>query len=215
MSAQKYCSILKSNIEKQFNMLSNKYNITRKDKELFMTTFNSNIPMRKKTILTYEQKCKARKQDGTQCSRRHKLNKSFCGKHINNQKYGIFQLKGTPTSASIQKNQENDEKAEHPVNLVNDIKTNTNSAITLTKSTKPTNPTKSTTKGKRGRKPKQKKEKIPEFVTLRSVQIKNKYYYIDKFNILYNPEPINGQYEIIGKLKDIMNTEIYYTTSLS
>ena len=41
------------------------------------------------------------------------------------------------------------------------------------------------------------------------------YYYIDKFNILYNPEPVNGQYEIIGKLKDLENTEIYYATSLS
>ena len=217
MSAQKYCSILKSNIEKQFNILSNKYNITGKDKELFMTSFNSNIPMRKKTILIYEQKCKARKQDGTQCSRRHKLNESFCGKHITNQKYGIFQLKVTPTYASTQKKLEMEEKVEPPVNPVNiDIKTkttvSTNSTTTLTKVTKST---KSTTKGKRGRKPKPKKEKILEFVTLRSVQIKNKYYYLDKCNILYNPEPINGQYEIIGKLKDIMNTEIYYTTSLS
>ena len=71
------------------------------------------------------------------------------------------------------------------------------------------------TKGKRGRKPNPKKDKTQEFLTLKSVQIQNNYYYIDKFNILYNPEPINGQYEIIGKLKDRMDTEIYYTTSLT
>ena len=48
---------------------------------------------------------------------------------------------------------------------------------------------------------------------LKSVQIENNYYYIDKYNVLYNPEPINGQYEIIGRLRDNMK-DIYYTTSL-
>ena len=169
--------------------------------------------MRKKTILTYEQKCKARKQDGNQCSRRHKPNELFCGKHIKNQKYGIFQLKGTSTSITNQKNTKRDEEVESSI-----VPTNTDEKNEKTvKSIKSVKSVKSVklTKRKRGRKPNPKKEKVPEFLTLKSVQIKDKYYYIDKFHILYNPEPVNGQYEIIGKLKELENTEIYYTTSLS
>lgn len=192
MSAKKICT-LKTNIGKTFDILSKKYKITEKDKCIFMNSFNSNIPMRKKTILTHEQKCKARKQDGNQCSRRYKYNELFCGKHIKNQKYGIFQLKGTSTSITKQKTTKRDEKEDSSVIPVNA----------------------KSTKGKRGRKPSPKKDKPLEFLTLKSVQIQNNYYYIDKFNILYNPEPINGQYEIIGKLKDLVNTEIYYATSLT
>ena len=199
MSAKKICK-LKTNIKKTFDILSKKYKITEKDKYIFMNSFDSNIPMRKKTILTYEQKCKARKQDGNQCSRRHKPNESFCGKHIKNQKYGIYQLKGTSTSITKQKNTES-----------SIVPTNMGEIPNPQISVKSAN----LTKGKRGRKPNPKKEKIPEFLTLKSVQIKDKYYYIDKFHILYNPEPVNGQYEIIGKLKDLTNTEIYYATSLS
>lgn len=219
MSAKNICT-LKTNIKKNFDILSQKYNITEEDKYIFMNSFNSNIPMRKKTILTYEQKCKARKQDGNQCSRRHKPNELFCGKHIKHQKYGIFQLKGTSTSITKQKNTES-----------SIVPTNTNGTPKLekpqisaksaksVKSAKSAKSAKSVklTKGKRGRKPNPnpKKEKVPEFLTLKSVQIKDKYYYIDKFHILYNPEPVNGQYEIIGKLKDLENIGIYYATSLS
>ena len=211
MSAKNFCT-LKSNIERNFDILTKKYKISEKDKCIFMNLFNSNIPMRKKTILTYEQKCKARKQDGQQCSRRHKPNELFCGKHIRNQKYGIYQLKGTST----QKNRDITQTVDTSVISTDiDVKSKTSktskSKSKLEKTIKSTN----LTKGKRGRKPNPKKEKVQEFLTLRSVQIQDKYYYIDKFNVLYNPEPINGQYEIIGKLKDLSDTEIYYTTSLS
>ena len=204
MSAKKIFT-LKTNIEKTFDILSQKYKITEKDKCIFMNSFNSNIPMRKKTILTYDQKCKARKQDGTQCSRRHKPNELFCGKHIKNQKYGIFQLKGTSSSITKQKTTKRDEKEDSVIPVNTGVKAKSAKSATSAKSAK----------GKRGRKPNPKKEKPQEFLTLKSVQIQNNYYYIDKFNILYNPEPINGQYEIIGKLKDRMDTEIYYTTSLT
>ena len=64
-------------------------------------------------------------------------------------------------------------------------------------------------------KTKPKKEIAPSnIITLKSVEIKNKHYYIDKFNVLYDPEPINGLYKIIGKLKNEVDDEIYYVTSL-
>jgi len=231
MSAKKIFT-LKTNIEKTFDILSQKYKITEKDKCIFMNSFNSNIPMRKKTILTYDQKCKARKQDGTQCSRRHKPNELFCGKHIKNQKYGIFQLKGTSSSITKQKTTKRDEKEDSVIPVNTGVKAKSAKSATSAKSAKSATSAKSaksatsaksaksatsakSAKGKRGRKPNPKKEKPQEFLTLKSVQIQNNYYYIDKFNILYNPEPINGQYEIIGKLKDRMDTEIYYTTSLT
>ena len=205
MSAKKYDSVLKNTLKRQFEILSEKYNITGKDKDDFLSSFKCKKSIRKKTILTYEQKCKARKQDGTQCSRRHKPNEKFCGKHIHKQKYGIYQLKGTVNTNTKNLNMENMKNMkniEHYMKSVNDT------------SKQDKTPTRKT--GKRGRKPKQtsKDEKAQEFLTLRSIQIQNKYYYIDKFNILYNPEPINGQYEVIGKLKDIESSEVFYATSL-
>ena len=186
MTTQKYCDTLKITIEEKLKELSKKYNINDKDTKNFIKSLNFTIPLRKKTILSYEEKCKARKQDGAQCSRRHKPGELFCGKHIHNQKYGIYKLigkTGTGTGTEKQANKKN--------------------------------------KSKRGRKPKtekkekkEKKEKVNDFLTLKSVQIKNKYYYIDKYNILYNPEPINGQYEIIGKLQSDSNNDIYYATSV-
>ena len=158
MSANKICT-LKTNVKKIFDILSQKYNITEKDKCIFMNSFNSNIPMRKKTILTYEQKCKARKQDGQQCSRRHKPNELFCGKHIRNQKYGIYQLKGTST----QKNRDITQTVDTSVISTDiDVKSKASkskSKSKLEKTIKSTN----LTKGKRGRKPNPKKEKVQEF----------------------------------------------------
>jgi hypothetical protein len=184
MTTQQYFNTLKINMIGQLEVLSKKYDITKTDMDKFMSSVNFTIPLRKKTILTYEQKCKARKQDGTQCSRRHKPNETFCGKHIHNQKYGLYKLVGKSVkSQSLEK-----------------------------KSIKP-----STEKIKKGRKSKNKKEEIENsqqhILLLKSVQIQNKYYYIDKYNVLYNPDPINGQYEIIGRLKNNMK-DIYYTTSL-
>lgn len=177
MTTQKYCDTLKITIEKLLKELSKKYDIKDKDTKNFIKSLNFTIPLRKKTILSYEQKCKARKQDGEQCSRRHKPGELFCGKHIHNQKYGIYKL----TEKQANKKTFSETKK----------------------------------KSKRGRKPKtEKKETGNDFLTLKSVQIKNKYYYIDKYNILYNPEPINGQYEIIGKLQNDTSNDIYYATSL-
>lgn len=183
MTTQHYVDTLKMDMIHQLKILSKKYNITKTDMDKFISSVNFTIPLRKKTILTYKQKCKARKQDGTQCSRRHKPNEEFCGKHILNQKYGIYKLIG---------------KSENSQSLEN-------KSIKL-----------SPDKFKKDRKSKKKKDEIENqqnMLLLKSVQIENKYYYMDKYNILYNPDPINGQYEIIGRLKNNM-TDIYYTTSL-
>ena len=134
-------------------------------------------------------------QDGTQCSRRHKNGELFCGKHIHNQKYGIYKLVESKDEIKLDK-----------------IENKPGNKTCSVESPK--------IKSKRGRKPKKDKQNkddnnYNDFLTLKSVQIKNKYYYIDKHNILYNPEPINGQYEIIGKLQNNINNDIYYATSLS
>ena len=105
------------------------------------------------------------------------MNSSFCGKHIKNQRYGVYEL------TDVTRLPENAKPAPK----------------------------------KRGRKAKKKKthENKNDILTLKSVQIKDKYYYIDKHNILYNPEPVNGLYEIIGKLTGNLEKEIYYATSVS
>lgn len=69
------------------NNISEKYDIDKKDLE-------SLIPMvyekkKKKAIpCNNNQQCLGRKQDGKQCTRKRKEGCDFCGKHINNQKYG-------------------------------------------------------------------------------------------------------------------------------
>ena len=175
--AQNYNRKIRKQIRGLLTTLAKDYNITKKDQTKFMKGLNLQTPLRKKTILTYEEKCKARKQDGTQCSRRHQANSSFCGKHIKNQRYGVYEL------TDVTRSPENVKPAPK----------------------------------KRGRKAKKKKdpENKNELLTLKSVQIKDKYYYIDKHNILYNPEPVNGLYEIIGKLTGNLEEEIYYATSIS
>ena len=171
--SRKYCDELKQKLIKNLNGLSKKYKISKKDRIEFMNSINIQMPLRKKTVLKYDERCKARKQDGTQCSRRHKANESFCGKHIHNQKYGIFELSSPKTVMSRQ--------------------------------------VKHKSKNQTSKKSK-KLEKNSDILTLKSVQIKDKYYYIDKNNILYNPEPVNGLYEIIGKLTDNIKNDIYYAT---
>lgn len=76
--------------------ISIKYSISKD--ELYIDYLNSDIlknpsylkKTRKKKNLTTNTQClcMARKQDGNQCTRRRKDNLEFCGKHINNRKYG-------------------------------------------------------------------------------------------------------------------------------
>lgn len=77
--------------------ISQKYNINKD--ELFSNYLNSDL-LKNNNICTVKKKkkkiisncsqtlCMARKQDGNQCTRRRKDSIEFCGKHLNNRKYG-------------------------------------------------------------------------------------------------------------------------------
>jgi len=155
----KYYEALHNKIINGLDVLSRKYDINKQD----IKDFVSHIELQ-----PHEQ-CSARKQDGQQCSRRHKLNEKYCGKHMNNLPFGVYNG--------------------------NDMNLKTNTTNSSTK--------------KNG----QKQSQTDNAIVLKSVCIQNKYYYIDCFNILYNPEPINGCYEVIGKLNHNDNG-IYHATSL-
>lgn len=45
--------------------------------------------------------CQARKQDGQRCTRKSKDNSTFCGKHINGQKYGCVTIESEETPPTI------------------------------------------------------------------------------------------------------------------
>ena len=177
--SQENIELIKERLAFEIDNLSKKYKITKRDKNKLIKTIKLKNPLRKKTIISYEDRCKARKQDGGQCSRRHKQNEHFCGKHILNHKYGTFPLTCLTQKVSKEENIE-----EH----VRNKQSNKTKKLDIAKS---------------------------NVITLRSVQINNKHYYIDKFNILYNPEPVNGLYEIIGKLTDESTDKIYYATMLT
>jgi hypothetical protein len=145
--------------------LGKKYNISAQDMTNFISQIDLHPPIRKKTILQNHEKCGARKQDGQQCSRRHKPDETYCGKHMTNLPFGIYN--GVTTNSNIT-------SSKHK----SDMKQPKNNDDTI---------------------------------VLKSVQIQNRYYYMDRHKILYNPEPVNGYYEIIGKLNN--NDEIF-TTSL-
>jgi len=66
------------------NSISKDYNIPIT--ELVKYSNNSNINSSKKRNCI----CKARKQDGFQCTRKSKPTSMFCGKHINNRKFGCI-----------------------------------------------------------------------------------------------------------------------------
>ena len=69
---------IKNQIETQLDNLSEKYKIKKRDRKKFMKAIKIQKSIRKKTIISYEERCKARKQDSTQCTRRHKPNEHFC-----------------------------------------------------------------------------------------------------------------------------------------
>lgn len=67
--------------------ISNKYDINRKELESLIPVIYEK--KKKKTIPCNDKcQCLARKQDSKQCTRKKKDGFDFCGKHINNQKYG-------------------------------------------------------------------------------------------------------------------------------
>lgn len=68
-----------------------KYNIKSIDKQTLFSLLHKK-QNKKKTILSKEERCNARKQDGLQCSRRKKGTHDFCGKHIKNRPYGTFNI---------------------------------------------------------------------------------------------------------------------------
>ena len=66
--------------------IENKYAISRDELEQLIPTI---IDKKKKKLpCSNDLLCLGRKQDGKQCTRRRKEGCEFCGKHINNQKYG-------------------------------------------------------------------------------------------------------------------------------
>ena len=68
---------INSEFNNYIDRVSKKYNIPVKELQELVNTNNN-----------YDCKCLARKQDGEQCTRNKKLNSDYCGKHINNRKYG-------------------------------------------------------------------------------------------------------------------------------
>jgi len=170
MIQREYYERLQSRINEQLKELGGKYSISQEDITNFISEVDLQPPIRKKTILQSHEQCYARKQDGQQCSRRHKPSEKYCGKHIKNRPFGIYN--GTDITTSKSKT----------------ISVSVRKRIERTP------------------------RSYDDIIVLKSVQVKNKYYYMDKHRILYNPEPVNGCYEVIGKLNN--NEEIFYATSL-
>ncbi len=88
-------SVLQDHTKKILTEISSKYGIDKE--ELFSSYINSDILKSTHTVKKKRKKtscnetgclCMARKQDGNQCTRRKKDNLDYCGKHINNRKYG-------------------------------------------------------------------------------------------------------------------------------
>ena len=93
MSQKKYYELLKKEVKEQFTILQHKYSITNEDKQTFFDKILKSPLTRKKNKVDPGELCRARKQDGEQCTRRKKQGKDFCGKHINNRRYGCFDNK--------------------------------------------------------------------------------------------------------------------------
>ena len=163
-----YYNSLHSRINDELTILREKYDISDVDMHKFLTNIDLHPPIRKKTMLLPHEQCCARKLDGHQCSRRHKPNEQFCGKHMLNRPFGIYN--GLD------------------INVKNSIHDKTK--IYSNKS-----------------------KKFDDTIVLKSVKIQNKYYYMDRHKILYNPEPVNGCYEVIGKLNGV--EDIFYATTFT
>ena len=73
---KKINNIINSEFNNYIDKVSKKYNIPVKELHQLVNTNNNNC------------KCLARKQDGLQCTRNRKFNEDYCGKHINNRKFG-------------------------------------------------------------------------------------------------------------------------------
>lgn len=87
--------IYNKNLKLILEDISTKYNLNKEELiENYLSVninSNSNILSKKKKPLDECELCYAKKQDGERCTRRHKPNSDFCGKHINNQKFGRFE----------------------------------------------------------------------------------------------------------------------------
>ena len=167
---REYYETLQSRINEKLKELGKKYSINQTDITKFISDIDLQPPIRKKTILRPHEQCGARKQDGQQCSRRHKPHEKYCGKHIKNRPFFIYN--GTDIITSKSK--------------------------TISVSVK--------------KRTERKQRNSDDIIVLKIVQVNNKYYYMDRHRILYNPEPVNGCYEVIGKLNN--NEEIFYATSI-
>lgn len=74
---KKVQNIVNEEIINVLNKISSKYDIPFNELQTTISNNNNNC-----------NKCLARKQDGLQCTRNKKNNSDYCGKHINNRKYG-------------------------------------------------------------------------------------------------------------------------------
>ena len=74
----------KNSIDHMLKNISKDYNIPLDDLLKYYLSDNRNENLDKINI------CKARKQDGLQCTRKSKLGNVFCGKHIENRKWGCI-----------------------------------------------------------------------------------------------------------------------------
>ena len=76
------------NIKSILGKISNDYDIDMNElcnKYLTNTVINTIV-----SKLSSSERCFAKKQDGLRCTRRHQETSEYCGKHINNLKYGRF-----------------------------------------------------------------------------------------------------------------------------
>ena len=85
--------ILNENVNKIVELITNKYNLIHEKEDisnLIIENLNNlNIKIKKKkNQINQDERCKGRKIDGTQCSRRCKVGKDFCGSHLKNLTYG-------------------------------------------------------------------------------------------------------------------------------
>ena len=97
---REYYETLQSRINEKLKELGKKYSINQTDITKFISDIDLQPPIRKKTILRPHEQCGARKQDGQQCSRRHKPHEKYCGKHIKNRPFGIYNGTDIITSKS-------------------------------------------------------------------------------------------------------------------
>ena len=93
VNTNNFSSILNNYIQKIVEIIITKYHLNEEKENISNLISenleNINIKFKKKKIpIGNDERCKGRKMDGTQCSRRCKMGMEFCGSHNKNLTYG-------------------------------------------------------------------------------------------------------------------------------